>query len=143
LGPHSYDPGISPTGVFWATEIPEDSIEVHLGKGKASLHATDISVFDAFTIPNSLNPTHPLGRIPSTINSLDLEWSGVTRTLEFSVDANTFAGYFLENSATIEVTATTPPGLGGNGFKFVSDPASTTISHFAQIAHDQNGVFFQ
>jgi len=142
LGPHSYDPGVSPNGVFWATAIPEDSVEVHLGKGAASLHVTDISVFDAFTIPNSLNPLHPLGRVPATINSLDIEWSGVTRRLQFSDEANTFAGFFLENSATIEVSVTTPPSPGRHGFSFVSDPASTSIRNFAQVAHDHNGSFF-
>ena len=115
---------------------------MHLGKGAASLHVTDISVFDAFTIPNSLNPLHPLGRVLATINSLDIEWSGVTRRLQFSDEANTFAGFFLENSATIEVSVTTPPSPGRHGFSFVSDPASTTRTNFAQVAHDHNGSFF-
>jgi len=48
------------------------------------------------------------------------------------------SGYFLENSATIEVTVTTSPGL--HGFHFVSD--ATTASYFAQIGHESNGVFF-
>lgn len=142
MGPHSYDPGVAPNGVFWTTPIPEDSIEVHLGAGRASLHATNIPVFDAFTVPNSLNPAHPLGRVPSTINSLDLEWSNVTRRVEFSDPVNQFAGLFLEDSATIEVTATTPASLGHHGFHFVSNPGATSVSLVAQIGHDHNGSFF-
>ena len=142
LGPHSYDPGISPSGVFWTTPIPEDGVDVHLGKGAASVHVTDVNVVDAFTVPNSLNPGHPLGQVPATIDTLNLEWSGVTRRVEFSDADIGFAGLFLENSCTVEVTATTPPSPGMNGFHFVSDAGSTTVSVFAQVGHDHNGVFF-
>ena len=48
--------------------------------------------------------------------------------------------YPTRDSAAIEVTVTTPPSSGLNGFRFVSD--ATTASHFAQIGHDQNGAFF-
>jgi hypothetical protein len=113
-----------------------------LGKGAASLELTNIPVFDAFTVPNSLNPAHPLGIVPAIINSLHIEWSGVTDRDEFSDPTDAFAGLFLEDSATIEVTATTPPSLGKHGFKFVSDPAATTTTNFAQVGHDHNGMFF-
>ena len=61
-----------------------------------------------------------------------------------------FRGDYFEGTATIEVTATTPrtpastcpPKAGNPGFRFVSDRASTTISHFAQIGRERNGVFF-
>jgi hypothetical protein len=142
LGPHSYDPGITPNGFFWTTPIPEDSVEVHLGKGEATLDVTDVSVFDAFTVPNSLNSAHPLGIVPSTINSLRIHWSGVTRRVQFEDPDpdGLFFGYFLENAATIEVVATTPPSPGKHGFRFVS--TATTSSNFAQVGHDHNGSFF-
>jgi hypothetical protein len=141
-GAHSYDPGISENGVFWTTPIPEGSVSAHLGAGEALLDATNIAVLDAFTIPNSFS--HAVTPVPAVIDSLRIHWSGITRTVDFSSadPDDQFAGYFLENSATIEVTATTPPSDDLHGFQFVSDPASTTISHFAQIGHEQNGAFF-
>ncbi len=104
------------------------------------LDATDIPLFDVFTVANSFSKAVP--RVPAVIDSLRIEWSGITKTTQFS-SANPddqFAGYFLENSATIEVTVTTPPSPGLHGFHFVSD--ATTASDFAQVGHDHNGSFF-
>ena len=107
------------------------------------LDITDVPVLDAFTIPNSFarNPVP----VPAVIDSLRIEWSGITKTTQFSSadPDDMFAGYFLENSATIAVSVTTPPSGTLDGFHFDSDPASTTISHFAQIGHEQNGAFFE
>ena len=140
MGPHSYDAGISRTGVFWVARIPEESVEVQLGTGEASLDVTNLLVIDAVTIPNSLDPTHPLDLAPGRIEALHLEWSGVTRSLEFQDPTNRFTGLFLENSASIAVTATTPPGGERHGFTFTSE--ATTASNFAEVGHDRNGVFF-
>ena len=144
LGSHSYDPGFPPTGVVWITSVPPGAIQVDLKSGTASLVATNIStVFDAFTVGNSLDPTHPLGQpVPSTINSLEIEWSGAIRQGSFSNPPNTVAGIFVETSAQIAVETTTPPGDGKNGFHFVSDPLGTSGARFAQICHEKNGVFF-
>ncbi len=62
-------------------------------------------------------------------------------TFRFSNSTEKFAGDFVENSATIEVTVTTLTSTG-HGFRFVSNPANTTVSHFAQIAQERNGSFF-
>jgi len=150
LGPHSYDPGVSENDVVWTTEIPEDSIEFDLREEEASLHVKNVLVFDAFTVPNSLSTFHPLGKVHAIINSLRMEWRGTTNRRTHSDCNDAFRGSFFEDSATIEVIATTPPvpattcppRAARNGFKFVSDPAHTTITHFAQIGREHNGVFF-
>jgi hypothetical protein len=111
----------------------------------------NVLVFDGFTVPNALDEAHPMGRVNSIINSMRIEWSDTTRATSWSDCAvNGFRGDYLENSATIEVTATTPPTPATscpprparNGFRFVSDPAHTTVSHFALIGREHNGVFF-
>ena len=145
LGPHSWDAGISQSLVFWVTPVPKGSAKVDLdgGTGTARFLAKNIcSVFDAFTVANSLNPARPLGFASGIINSVDIEWSIVTRRLfGFSDSVNKFAGDFFEVSkVTIAVTATTPVSTG-HGFRFVSDP-TTTMVHFAQIGSEHNGVFF-
>ena len=117
---------------------------MRLGAGEAILQLTDFPIFDAFTIPNSFDPAHTFGRVNSTINSLKVKWSGILSTTQFSSTDpdDKFLGYFLENSATIEVTVTTPASDSLDGFQFVSDPASTTVSNFAQIGQESNGAFF-
>jgi hypothetical protein len=115
-------------------------VDVHLDAGKALLQVRNIPVLDAFTVANSFMRTP--SPVPALIDSLRIEWSGVTKTVHFSDSTDKFAGTFKENSATIQVTATTPANscLGTHGFHFVSD--STTASHFAQIGRERNGAFF-
>jgi hypothetical protein len=142
LGLHSYDPGVSPTLALWIAPIPTDGATADLDAGTAHLHASNIcSVFDAFTVPNSLTPSHPLGNVVSAVlNSLDIKWSGITRSIiGFSDPANQFSGDFFESSATIRVTATTRKSTG-HGFRFVS--SATTKVSFAQFGRETNGVFF-
>jgi hypothetical protein len=124
------------------TPIPEDGAKIDLDDGTAELHVRNIcSVFDAFSVANSLTPTHPLGNIVSAvIESLDLKWSGVTRSIiGFGDPVNQFSGDFFETSASIRVTATTRKSTG-HGFRFVS--SATTKLNFAQIGRETNGVFF-
>ena len=139
---HSYDPGISPTLAFWVLPVPEGAVNSNLDAGTAELHVNNIcSVFDAFTVANSLTPTHPLGNIVSAvIESLELTWSGVMRkVIGFSDPENQFSGSFFETSASIQVTVITKKSTG-HGFRFVS--SATTAVNFAQIGREKNGVFF-
>ena len=134
---------------MWNAPISNGSVKVDLKNGVASLKAKNILVFDAFTVPNSLDTAHPLGRVDAIIDSLRIDWrTQFTKSWRDCPDA--FRGDFFEGTATIEVTATTPtvppstcpPNQGRNGFRFVSDPAATTITNFAQIGSEKNGVFF-
>jgi hypothetical protein len=143
LGFHSYDAGIMAGSlVFWGTPFPVGSGQVDIAGGTARLLVHNVcSVFDVFTVPNSFDPAHALGIFNAIIESMDIKWSGVTRSvLGFSDPTNKFRGDFFECAATIAVSATTPPETG-HGFHFESDPA-TTVTHFAQFGTERNGVFF-
>jgi hypothetical protein len=150
LGPHSYDPGVSENDVMWTTEIPEDSVDFDMGEEEAVLHVRNVLVFDAFTVPNSLDTHHPLGKVHAVINSMRIVWRGTTFRRSHSDCVDGFRGQYFEDHATIEVTATTPPTpardcpptRARNGFRFVSDAADTSVSHFAQIGRERNGIFF-
>jgi hypothetical protein len=151
LGPHSYDPGISESDVFWTTELPERSVHVNLREEEASLHVRNVLVFDVFTVANSLDPHHPIPKVNAVINSLRMHWSGTTNRRSHTDCIDAFRGNYFEDRATIEVVATTPPAPASacppraarHGFRFVSDPAETSISLFAQIGREHNGVFFK
>jgi hypothetical protein len=150
LGEHSYDPGISESEVLWTTEIPEASIKFNFRKEEATLYVKNVLVFDTFTVANSLDPHHPIPKVNAVINSLRIHWSGTINRRSHTDCVDAFRGDFLEDRATIEVVATTPPTAAStcpprparNGFRFVSDPAETSISEFAQIGRERNGVFF-
>jgi hypothetical protein len=142
LGFHSYDPGIAAGSlVMWGASFPAGSGKVDIGGGTAELRVHNVCVFDAFTVPNSFDPNHALGIFSAIINSMKIEWRGVTRSvLGFSDKANSFRGDFFECSATIAVSATTPKDTG-KGFHFESDPV-TTHTNFAQFGTEHNGTFF-
>jgi len=48
---------------MWTTEIPESSVDFDLGAEEASLHVKNVLVFDAFTVPNSLDTRHAMGKV--------------------------------------------------------------------------------
>jgi hypothetical protein len=113
-----------------------------LDGGTAEFHAQDLCVFDAFTVANSMSLNRSLGFVSGRIDSVDIKWSSVIKSFIGVRDTvNNFSGDFFEiGNVTIAVTAVTPVSTG-RGFRFVSDPASTTVN-YAQIGRERNGVFF-
>ena len=149
MGPHSYDPGLSESEVVWTTEIPEDAVDFSVSDETASLHVKNVLAFDTFTVANSLDQHHPMGpKLHAIINSLRLDWSRTITRRTHTDCVDGFRGSFFEDTAAIQVTATTPavpasecpPRQARNGFRFVS--SRTTLVHFAQIGRERNGVFF-
>jgi hypothetical protein len=137
---HDFNPStFPPVGLFWTVELPEDSVEVEFGKGRASLRGFDVPVFDYGTTPNALfgpvpSPL-PIGRV-----SFKVVWGGTGQRVHLR---NTdpvyggFAGEFIRNSAKMEWTATV------GDYTFVSDPLATSSSSFAEIGRERNGSFFR
>ena len=126
-----------PVGLFWTTEIPVAGVDVHLGKGTASLQASDVAILDYGYIPNALFGGGP-APTPGMV-SFNVVWSGVDERLSIE---NTdpvfggFAGEFVRNHAQMEWSAVV------GDFTFVSDPIATSTSSFAEIGHERNGSFF-
>jgi hypothetical protein len=118
-------------------------VKVHLGAGKSSLSVRDFAETDWKTSGNSLSQGKLLGPgVPATV-SFDVEWSGVKRKVKVRDAKVGFAGLFKETGATMTWSASQKKQFDSpDGFTFVSDAAKTTITHFAQIGHERNGVFF-
>lgn len=111
-------------------------MDVQLGKGSASLQASDVAVLDYGEIGNALfggGPSPTPGKV-----SFRVVWSGVDQRVNIK---NTdpvfggFAGEFIRNSAQMEWSAEV------GDFTFVSDPIATSSSSFAEIGHERNGSF--
>jgi hypothetical protein len=131
---HDFNAGIHPypDGVFWTVQIPPESLQVHLGDGRATLQVANQSVRDYYNIPNSLNN----GDSVAATVSYTIHWDGVTGRRQVRNTDLRVAGLFVDTAATIEWS-----GSNANGFAFTSSPVGqTTIS--AQIGHERNGVFF-
>jgi hypothetical protein len=131
---HDLNPGILPSGLFWTIEIPEESIKVNFGKGRASMEALDVPILDYGSGDPLFGDPISSGHV-----SFKVTWSGVNERLKIR---NTdpiyggFAGTFIRNTAQMEWTAT------AGDFTFVSAPLATSSSSFAEIGHERNGIFF-
>jgi hypothetical protein len=134
---HDLNPtAFPPVGLFWTVEIPVTGIDVHLGKGSASLQASDVAILDYGNIPNALFGGGP-PPIPGTV-SFKVVWKGVDERLNID---NTdpvfggFAGEFVRNHAQMEWSATV------GDLTLVSDPIETSTSSFAELGRERNGSF--
>lgn len=106
---------------------------MHLLVGVNTVKASRADVEDYFNIPNALlGPTPP---IPASV-SFELRWSGVTKRVHLRDETNHFVGDYIEDMATLRWSAKE------EGFHFVSDPANTSTTVFAEIGSERNGVFF-
>src|SRR5262245_11787502 len=136
---HDFNPGFGPAvnangdRVFWTAVIPDGRVDVNPGAGKAEMSVTDLAVRDFTRIPNSLR----MGSSISATVSIDLVWNGdVNRRVNVNDPAHGFSGEYAEAPATITWSASE------NGFTFTSNAASTSTSLFAEVGHEQNGIFF-
>ena len=102
--------------------MPVSSVQIDLGRTTASFQLKDFALLD--TIPN----------VPATV-SLSMEWRGERAEIEVKDLVNGFAGSYRECSATIQWSAEE------TGFSFVSDPAGTSVTRFAEIGRERNGIF--
>lgn len=142
---HSYDGGY-PNGVAWTIQIPEDSIQVELGSGTASLHFTDEAVKEWISVPNSLSMGTLIKGTPLPASmSLDIEWAGVEKRLgRFSDEALGFTDDLVEVSsvtvAASTVQAQAAPGATVQSFTFTSEPTSFSSS-FSVVGRERNGSF--
>ncbi len=134
---HSFDPGIAPNTLFWTIPIPSESVDIDFDDAKAFLRLNQIAVFDWTSIPNSLL-RGSLSGPPScaTFTSLQVRWSGRKTTADVCDQVNHFRGRFIEDTATVKFTVEEP------GFRFVSDPANTSVNEFSEIGRERNGSFF-
>ena len=135
---HDLNPStFPPLGLFWTLQIPDSSVKVELGKGEATLQATDVPIFDYGDITNALFGGGP-PPIPGIV-SFKIVWRGVQQRKNIRNTDPTFGGFageFVRNSAQMEWSATV------GDLEFVSDPLSTSSTEFAQIGRERNGAFF-
>jgi hypothetical protein len=51
---HDFNPGILENGLFWVVPIPDASVDVNPGAGRARMVVKDLAVEDYFTLENAL-----------------------------------------------------------------------------------------
>jgi hypothetical protein len=129
---HDYNPGIAPNGVFWTIEIPASLVELSLAEGRASFRAHDMAMPDYGDFANSLFPGTS---VPARV-SFDVRWHDVLERTTVRNAHEGFSGHFAVTKATMSWSSRQ------HGFEFSSDPADTSVSEYAIIGQERNGVFF-
>lgn len=114
--------------------LPASTVHVNAGSGSARLHASDVQLRDYHDIPNALQQ----GPFVDATVSFDVVWPGGGQRVKIRDHTNDFGGSFVEGTSTIEWS-----GQNAKGEFFQSDPANTSVSHFAEVGKERNGVFFQ
>jgi len=130
---HDFNPGIDPFpgGLFWLLDADQPiSVASNLGLGTASYKATNVALEDYHDITNALNN----GASVPAWTTFDVEWSGISKRGTFSSTAQRFALEFVQTGASMTWSASTS----------ATSLHSTGVTHinFAEVAHEQNGVFF-
>lgn len=125
-----FNPGITPSGLFWTIPIPNDALSVDLNAGKARMHVRNVAVKHYPSILSSLQG----GPSVEATASFTVQWQNRTQvrdaTQKFSVSV-------VQTSATVAWSARTADGV-----HYQTDPASTSKSYFADLGQERNGVFF-
>jgi hypothetical protein len=131
---HDFNPGILENGLFWVVKIPDSSVSVNVGAGRARMRVTDLEVEDYGDLCNALLD----GPSVDADVSFDVVWSDPTGRSQLRNDApdQQFTASLLTTNATVEWSAEI------RGFRFESDPANTSTVVYAEVGEERNGVFF-
>jgi hypothetical protein len=120
--------------LFWIKGIPDHSVDVNPGAGRARLRVTDLETEDYGDLCNALSD----GVSVEAEVSFDVRWSNPmekARIRNAATDQR-FTGLFSKTNATVEWSAEE------EGFEFESDPARTSRVVWAEVGEERNGRFF-
>jgi hypothetical protein len=129
-----FNPGITSSGLFWTTALPPEDVDIDFEEGEASMSVRNIVITDFHDFNNALFGGGPAPK-PVTL-SVRVRWSGINNRLRIANADQGFTGKFITNQAQMEWAATT------EDFIYVSQPASTSSSDFAELGQMRNGSFF-
>jgi len=113
--------------------VHDSAVHVHPGNGRATLKLKNLELEDYHDINNALAD----GPSIDGIASYRAEWHGGHHKVRIHDPSQGFEGDFIEGKATIEFSAS-----NDDGFRFVSDRASTSTTVSAVVGKERNGVFF-
>ncbi len=118
--------------MFWTVAIPPSAIAYDLAAGTASYKLTNYAIKDWINFEQSIAQ---VTSFPATV-SFDMTWLQPDKRYHVDKADQKFAYDFLFTKSTIVWSAEQ------ENFKFASDPADPSLSQFASVGHERNGVFY-
>ena len=138
---HDFNPGITPNGVFWIVEVPDDAVKISPDGETLTIHLENVPVVDQGSFPAGTGTT------PATASfAITYTKSGAPRhvhpTSDDPLSPFTWAGkmWTATNSGTFSVQYNAPGGFSAQG-SFSSDflPAG----NFGEMGTERNGSFVE
>lgn len=127
---HDFNPGIRTSGLFWTTDI--NPAAANFNGPRASLAVNDQPMSDYFTLENALTGAIP--PVPGVV-SYSIEWHAEGRPVRVRNSDLPMEATFARGTAATEWR-----GRAGD-WEFVTDPADTSVTAFAEYGRERNGVF--
>jgi len=127
----SFHQPIAPNGLYWTSPIPPSALRVERDEQLIRVDVHDLAIIDQPKAPFE-GPTY------DAVVSLRVTWRADGFPVGFTDPAAQFRLEFRPAEASIAFQASVP----SLGFRFASEPASSSESIFAIVGHEQNGVFF-
>jgi hypothetical protein len=121
-------------------------VSVQFAAGKAEMRVNNLAIEDYHFLANAIGPNfdNESADDPAVV-SFDVVWSGPITRLVSVTDGtlgNNYAGDYVEN----QVTVTWSGRNLATDFSFTSNPGTFATSFFdggfAELGHEQNGIFF-
>jgi hypothetical protein len=135
---HDFNPGITPNGVFWIVQVPDDAVQIT--DETLAIHVKDVAVVDQFMFPAGT------GKVPATV-SFDVTYtkSGSSRrvrpTSSDPLSPFTWAGrmWMATNSGTFSVT------YSDLSFSAQGNFSSNFLlaGNFGEMGTERNGSFVE
>jgi len=129
---HDFTPPIPASGLFWTIPVSPDSVRIDLDQASASLRMSDLPIPDWGDLRYA---TTDGPNVPSVV-SFNVRWDGALNRASRRHEEQHWMGDYVQTQATIEWSAQR------DGFRFASDPASSSQSQAAVMGRHRNGVFF-
>jgi len=139
---HDHNPGVSENGLFWTMPIPESSVGMDFGRGKADFCLSDAQMPDMHDLLTALwgggeedgenNPLSPV--FPSTV-SIDARWFDPGPKERLRDSENKFDYHHMKTTAHINWRSIQRTAM------FESDDGPQEVL-FAALGKERNGVFF-
>jgi hypothetical protein len=129
-----FNPGVRPNGLFWTTVVEDDTVDVDLAAGTATLRADGLRMKDYHDFENAILGNGDPPRQSSV--SFTVHWRATGPVEALNSVAQRFRGRFRDAEAKMEWSATS------GQLDYRSAPLEESTTEAAQLGEENNGSFY-
>lgn len=129
---HDFNPGITPNGVFWIVQIPDDAVQIT--GDTLTIHLQNIAVVDQFQFPTGT------GKVPATV-SFDITYTktGMPRRVR-PASSDPLSPFTWAGKMSMATNTGTFSAAYNDG-SFAATGSFSSSGNFGEIGTERNGSF--